>query len=561
MASPAFQTEMARQQDAHPKTKVEYIDLSGNITDISAYYISGARFQQGKERAPDEMQAGDFDIVLDNADGTFSEFKPGSLLYTVKYHNARIRVSQGFVLPDGSEEYQQQATAYIDELVADSGVSQVTLRCRDKIRKLLDRVIHARPTSESASANVANTGNGGCSAIATKPFKTKNETWTLTCTTPGGDGTAIFSVVGSVSGNIGNATSGAEFSSGTSAGGIKFTLAVGTINWANGDVFTFTTKQYPEWSGVNAVKIIWSILTGYDWDSDTQEAWSGLVLSFDHTKSTANTDLDYTAFAAAVAAVDAIGNFSLTGRIPYDTLASDVIRMLVLLFLGSIFTAADGRLSITVYQPNTNPSASAAFSDANKASQCGYSRSIEEVINYVSIAYKKSNSWEFSDQTVVYDGNWVELNSDSISDNDYLSQGYSMDWYAANGTHVQDLASKIVGKYGEPPLNIDVTTGLDALLTNVGDIVTVTDTKHALAAVKGEVIKMLRSFDESPAHITLRVRRDPDLNQVYGKLGSRVNEGDGISPQATTYASANASDKTFCYLGALSNSSPNYLMF
>lgn len=561
MTSAAFQTEMARGQDSHPKTKVEYIDLADVTTDISVYYIEGARFQQGKERAPDEMQAGDFDIVLNNATGYFSEFLPGSLFYTVKYHNARIRISQGFVLPDGTEEYEQQATAYIDELVADPDQSLVTLRCRDKLRNLLDRIIHRRPTTEVATAGGGNTGNGSCSAIETKPFKTKNELWTLTCTLGGIDGVATFSVIGATSGNVGTATSGTEFSTGTGAGGVRFTLTAGGTAWLIGDVFTFTTKQYPEWSAVNAGKIIWSILTGYNWDTDTVEAWSAQVLSFDHTKSTANTDLDYTAFSDAISDINTIGNFSLTGRIPYDSLASDVIRKLVLLFLGSMFTNADGRISIKVYLPDTDPSATAAFSDALKNTRCGYDRSIEEVINYVSIAYKKTNVWEFSNDEVNYDGNWVELNQDSIDDNDFLTQGYSIDWYAANGLHVQDLASKIVGKYGDPPLNIDFTTGMDALLTNVGDIVTVTDTKHNLVATKGEVIKMLREFDTQPAHITLRVRRDGDLNQTYGHLGSRVAEGDGLSPQATTYASASTTDKNFCYLGALDNQIPAYLMF
>lgn len=560
MASAAFQTEMARGQDSHPKTKVEYIAIDSTVTDITAYYIEGARFQQGKERAPDEMQAGDFDVVLNNADGYFSEFLPGALLYTVNYHNARIRISQGFVLPDGTEEYQQQATAYIDELVADPEISHITLRCRDKIRKLLDRTLHSRPSGEQPVAG-SNTGTGGISAIETKPFKTKNETWTLTCTLGGADGVATFSVVGSTSGAVGTATSGTQFSTGTGAGGIRFTISGGGVNWIIGDTFTFSTKQYPEWSGVNVVKIIWSILTGYNWDANTVENWAAQVMTLDRTQSTANVDLDYTAFVTAIAAIDALGNFSLTGRVPYDSLASDVVRKLVLLFLGSIFTNADGRISIKVYSPGSSPASTKSFSDALKDTKCGYSRSIEEVINYVSIAYKKTNVWEFSADQVVYDGNWVELNSASITLNDYLTQGYSMDWYAPNGTHVQDLASKIVGKYGEPPLNVDFETGMDALLTNVGDIVDVTDTKHNISLLKGEVIKMLREFDTQPAHITLRIRRDGDLNQLYGKLGSRVNEGDGLSPQAVVYGSASASDKNFCYLGALSNLTPNYLMF
>ncbi len=507
------------------------------------------------------MQAGDFDVTFNNESGLFSEFLPGSLFYRVNYHTARIRISQGFVLPDGTTEYEQQATAFIDMLEADQEESRVTLRCRDKIRVLLDRFIHQRPTVETADPDGSNVGDGTITAIETKPFKTKNENWTIVCTTPGGDGVAEFSVTGSVSGSVGPAMSGTEFSTGDGAGGIKFTISNGNVDWDTGDEFTFTTKQYPEWSAVNVIKIIWSILTGYNYDTDTQEAWSGLVLDFDHTKSNANTDLDYAAFVEAISDTTAIGNFNLTGRVPYDVLASDVIRKLVLLFLGSIFTNADGRISIKVYLPGTSPTPSASFSDALKNTMCGYVRSIDEIINYVSIAYKKRNRWEFSNEQVTYDGNWVELNQASIDLYGYLTQGYSMDWFAANGAHVQDLASKIVARYGEPPLNIDFQTGLDALLTQVGDIVAVTDQKHNLIDIRGEVIKKTCEFDTVPAHISMRIRRDADLNALYGVLGSRVDEGDGRSPQASTYGATTDIDKEYCYLGALSNSSPNYLLF
>src|SRR3990167_6753107 len=134
MPSAAFQTEMARLQDSKPRTKVEYISPVSVTTDISAYYKSGAVFEQVKERAPDEIQAGDFDIILFNHDNYFSEYVATSLFYGGLYRRGKIKISQGFILPDGSEEYEVQAVGYIDQLVISNSESTVTLRCRDLIR-------------------------------------------------------------------------------------------------------------------------------------------------------------------------------------------------------------------------------------------------------------------------------------------------------------------------------------------------------------------------------------------------------------------------------------------
>ena len=111
--------------------------------------------------------------------------------------------------------------------------------------RLMDQKLHLRPAAEIPSAASGNVGDGFVTAIETKPFTTINQTWTLTCTLGGGDATATFSVVGSISGNIGTATSGTEFSDGTSDRGVQFTIRVGGVNWIIGDVFAFSTKQYP----------------------------------------------------------------------------------------------------------------------------------------------------------------------------------------------------------------------------------------------------------------------------------------------------------------------------
>lgn len=561
MTSAAFLTEMDRQQDPIPRTKVEFISTADVTTDITAYYINGANFEQIKERAPDEIQAGNFDIVLSNHDDYFSEFIATSLFYNAQYHGARIKVSQGFTLPDGTSEYEVQAVGYIDQLTTDPFISHVTLRCRDIIRKLLDQKLHQRPTTEVVDAAAANIGNGVCSTIETKPFKTKNENWTLTCTLGGADGVATFSVVGSVSGAVGTATSGTQFSTLTGAGGVKFTITAGGTGWAVGDIFTFSTKQYPEWSGVNAGKIIWAVLTGYNWDADTQEVWHAQVLSFDHTKSTANTALDYTAFASVISDLDTIGSFSLTGYAEYDASVVDFLQSLILLFLGSLFTAPDGRLSMNTYIPHFSGIAIRNFADSKQIKSLSYTRTEDEVINYVSVHYKKTNVWEFSDESIIYNGNYVNLNQDSIDKYDFLSEGFSSKWFSINGSHVQDFADKLVQKYADPPLNVEFSTGMDALLTKIGDPISVTDVKSGFSATFGEVAKITKNFDADPKDIAIRMRRDSDLNLTFCYLGSSANEGDGISPQALNYDSASATDLSFAYLGATGQALPDYRAF
>lgn len=554
-------TEARRDTDSKPKTKIEFIDTMGNVTDITDYYLEGAQFEQIKERAPDEIQAGDFDIVLANHDDKFSEYVASSLIYGTQYHLARIKVSQGFILPDGTESYIVQAIGYIDELEADDGNSKVTFRCRDLIRLILDSKLHPRPTAEVPAKNTANAGNGVVSTIETKPFKTINETWTLTCTTGGADGAAIFSVVGSVTGSKGNATSGTEFSTGSGTGGIKFTITAGSAAWVIGDIFTFSTKQYPQWSTVNIIKIIWSVLTGYNYDTDTQEAWSAQVLSLDHTQSSSNTQIDYDAFVEAIDQTNAVGFLNLTGYAAYDEDIVDFLQGLILLTLGSIFTIPDGRISIKTYVPQFEGTSIRLFSDYRKIIKLGYIRAIDEVINYVSVHYKKTNVWEFSDEDINYDGNYVATNTASSAKYGQLTEGFSSRWFSSNGNHVQDFANKLVQKYAEPPLNIIFTTGLDGMFSQIGDFVEVTDSKYNFDSVVGEIAKITKKFDDRPAHIDMVVRRDSDLDFIFGFIGSEVDEGDGVSPQTDDWDSATDIDKLFAYFSKIGDSTVDYRMF
>jgi len=91
--------------------------------------------------------------------------------------------------------------------------------------------------SSIPAAGGSNTGNGTVSL----PKVTEDaavETWTLTCTTPGGAGTAIFSVTGSVSGAQTNvATSNLTYI--TDDGAISFLITAGGTAWSADDAFTF----------------------------------------------------------------------------------------------------------------------------------------------------------------------------------------------------------------------------------------------------------------------------------------------------------------------------------
>ncbi len=559
MVSTAFLTEMDRLQASTPRTKVEFIDKSLNVTDITAYYLSGANFEQVRQRAVAEIQAGQFDIVFSNQDDTFSEYKVGSILYNLDYHGAKIRVSQGFLLFDGTLEYSPQCTLLIDQLVTDYQQSTVTFRCRDLLARIMDQVLHAHPDSEIPVAGNTNVGTGIVTGLAKLPFVTINENWTLTCTTPGADGVAQFSVAGSISGSIGPAISGTEFVS--TAHGLRFTIRAGGTVWSGSDAFTFSTTQHPEWSSLNAAKIIWSILTGYNWDTNVQENFHSLVLSFDRTKSNSNTDLDYNAFATVISIIDTIGVFAVKGFIEYDTDAVTLLQNTMLMFLGSIYSGSDGRLTMTTYVPPFNPEFR-TFADTLKIRELSYSRGIDEVINHVSVAYKGSDIWPWSDTPLTLDGTFVSKDATSITNRGQYSQNFTIPWFSSSGDHVEDFASKLITRYKDPPLNVEFKTGMDALLTGMGDRIIINDEKSGFSGVVGEVTRLVKTFDSEPSTIEIRVRKDATTNLVFGVIGSEEDEGDGLSPQSDNYDTASATDKQFAYFSKSGSAvAPQYSVF
>lgn len=89
-------------------------------------------------------------------------------------------------------------------------------------------------------AGADNTGGGTCSAVVTDDTATLTEDWVLTCTEESA-GAGTFSVVGSESGDVGDATVGVEFSDADAK--VTFTISDGTPDFAEGDTFTFSTSE------------------------------------------------------------------------------------------------------------------------------------------------------------------------------------------------------------------------------------------------------------------------------------------------------------------------------
>jgi hypothetical protein len=101
----------------------------------------------------------------------------------------------------------------------------------------------AAASATSPTAGEENTGNGTCSIVDVQDDYTLTENWTLTCITEAENG-GTFSVVGSVSGNVGNAAVSSEFKfPNTAAYKIKFTISAGDTDFTVGDTFTFSTAN------------------------------------------------------------------------------------------------------------------------------------------------------------------------------------------------------------------------------------------------------------------------------------------------------------------------------
>lgn len=543
--------------DSKPIEKVE-IELSAGVwTDITDEYLGGATFDQEKERAPDKISAGDTRYSFDNSDDKFTPTDSGSIFYQVIYQGQRIRFSTGFY----GIGYYPQSIMQVKDVQWDYDEQIIYMYCQELMQRVVDEDLNVYPSGLVPVLNPANTGNGTITKVQTMPFAVVSENWTLTCTTGGGDAVGIFSVVGFVSGNIGNATSGTEFSDTTA--GIKFTIKSGGTVWVAGgspDTITFSTYQYPEWTTTNPAKIIYSLLTGYDYDSGTADDWSARVLDLDHTQSDANTDINWNSFVNAVASIDN----NLTGYIPYNKNAARSIEEIVIHFLGAIFSDNKGRVTLSAFKPSFGDLIIREFSDDKKVFKMNVDSSTFDMINKVTVNLKRDASWAWSGDSETTDDIYTNENTTSISNyglrNPFNWTDY---WYSAGKIAQKWFADRIIDKFGDPPNKITFETGLDAIRTNLGDIREFTDSATNYSKLLVEITKTKRDFEADYKVITLEGTDTNTTGIRWIFLGSSADEGDGISPQNNDYDSATDTDKQFCYLSQTGGegNNPEYYLF
>ena len=513
--------------------------LDGTDLDLSSLYQGGALIEQNKENAPDQITSGDMVLTFGNTDDTFTELLSTSSLYGKVYHNKTIVFNAGFQLPDGSIYYTIQATMLVVGIESVSDDSHVDIICRDKISRLLAETVNRKPAGIIAAAGASNTGNGGVTDIAIKPFSTVAETFTLACTLGGGDATATFSVTGSVSGLLGTATSGTEFSTGNK---VKFTIFAGSTNWVIDDSFTFTTVLMMEFSAVNPARVLWSILTGYNWATNAQEAWYARTPQFDPTQNASNPDLDYDSFSLAAGYTD----FTIKGYVEWDKSLVDIAQEIILHFLGAIYVTEHGKIALSWFRPVFPENTLRTFSDALMNSSFKYRRLMESMVNYVTVSYKKKDSWDWDSSVWSYDGFYIASNSTSITNYERVSKSFTSRWYSSSGAHVTYFADRLVDRYSSPPFEAEFITAQDALFTRIGQYVYLTDSKARVSGQLAEVVFTRKDFAAQP--LAARVRAVFEGDTLWAFLGSSAGEGDSISPQESYYDDADADNKLFAYL-------------
>jgi hypothetical protein len=406
--SAEFESLLDRKDGVIPHRRLTWKLDAGDV-DLTSYFLNASAVSTEKERAPDRVSAGDATLTFSNASGLFTDMNTSSFLYGVNYHNRNIVIEIGLELADGSIEYIKTATMKVRSINLSSDKSRATIRVYDLVRRLLTETVNRKPESMVVVAGGANVGDGTCSDIDIKPFVNVSQTWTLTCTLGGAN--ATFSVVGSVSGNIGTATAGTEFSN-AATGGIKFTIQGGTVNFAVSDAFTFSTVKMMEFNVVNPIKIIWSVLTGYNYDTGVAEDWLTRTPQLDSTRSSANVDLNYQAFVAAVAN----STFDIKGFVPWDYELVALIEEIILHFLGSVHVDSSGRLYIKVWRPEIADTRT--FADTKKNVKMSLSRDVQDMINWVNVRYRKSDVWPWTDanESDALDGLYVAKSQDSYAD-------------------------------------------------------------------------------------------------------------------------------------------------
>jgi hypothetical protein len=554
-------TEMIQKIGTRPIIRIK-ITTSGGTTDVSSYFKSCGELSVEKSRTGEQslVSAGDMLFVFSNHDDKFTELDSGSIFYEVTYIGNKISIDFGFKKDDGTTEYESQGVFKIIEVYLSSDNSQCYISARDNIERLNKFILNVPANAAVPVANAANTGNGYVTGIQTKPFGTVTENWTLTCTKIGGASVAEFSVVGSVSGNIGTATSNVEFTTGSK---IKFTIMAGGTAWALGDKFTFSTIQNIEYTSLSPIKIIWSLLTGYDYDTDAAEDWLTKTPQLDHTQSAANTDINFPSFTTAITELGS--SFNLTGYIKENGNCSTEISGIITHFLGTIFTDADGKISVNTYTPTFGEASPREFSDSIKITNLKYLRSYNDIVNSCTAKYKKTSSWAWSGEAEVQDGSYTKTNSTSITTYGEKTFTISTNWISVNNAAIQWAVDRIIDKFADPPLILDFVTGTDALQTILGDVIQVTDSKTLLSQKVMEVFSISKDFNAKPTHINIKCSNMLTEGYGWAFLGSSINESDHDWSVASSqdYDTADSFEKQFCYLSETGGegSNPEYYLW
>lgn len=104
--------------------------------------------------------------------------------------------------------------------------------------KLKDFVTRANSISAVTDPGISNTGDGDVTDVFAADVAS-TETWTLVCTTGGGDDVGKFSVTGSVSGAKAEATVGTPYDNNI----VAFTINDGDLDFIEGDDFQFTVTK------------------------------------------------------------------------------------------------------------------------------------------------------------------------------------------------------------------------------------------------------------------------------------------------------------------------------
>lgn len=530
MPSADFITEMDKKIGSRPIDKVEIVlDTAGtvNITswlkDISDVDL---KRQEGGQTGLD-LAISDLTLVFDNTTNYFSERQQyqsdgvtAALFWADiqagnTYHNRLIKLYTGFTLPDGTTEYQIEATMKIVELECVQEDSECTIKCEDILKDLLDTNINEVTDAMTPVAG-ANTGDGVITGLAQLPFAAVDETWAITILAD----VTQFSVVGSVSGAQADGTVDSEYSNAY----IRFTVQSGAVAFVQNDSWTFDVLKLPEFTAMNPLKIAWSLLTGYNYDTAVQEDWYARTLQLDATKTTANTDIDWTLFSTAVGNVQ----FTLTGYVPFDMNLATIIAHLIFLTGGSIYGTGDGKIGVTVFYPQIGGTDLREFSESKKITRLKYKSNLLDVYNKVTTYFHERTDWNWSDEEQDLSGTYTIENTDSQTKYQVEPALEIFSLWIADSETAKSITDKYLDRFNKPLLQPEFRTRLDALTLNPGDALELTESKANFDNAVFEITRLRKRLADK--EIIINCRESDFLTVNWAFVGSTADESDTDYP-------------------------------